>query len=89
MRFVDEYQPGIVECQFRDSDGQTHAIIGKIPYFTSANLWSDSEYPQPGDVECRVLDSPAPGAMRVILGEETTDGRSEVVVAETNLIFSR
>ena len=86
VRFVDEYQPGIVECQFRDADGQMHSIIGKLPYFTSADLWSDSEYPQPGEVECRVLDSPVHGAVRIRLAEETTDGKSEVVVSETDLI---
>jgi hypothetical protein len=33
VRFVDEYQPGIVECQFRDADGQMHSAIGKLPCF--------------------------------------------------------
>lgn len=86
VRFVDEYQPGIVECQFRDADGQVHLIIGKLPYFTSADLWSDSEYPQPGEVECRVHGSPTHGEVRITLAEETTDGKSEVVVPETDLI---
>jgi hypothetical protein len=46
VRFVEAYQPGIVECQFRDADGQTHSIVGKMPCFTAADLWFDSEYPQ-------------------------------------------
>jgi len=86
VRYVEAYQPGIIECQFRDADGQVHSIIGKLPCFTGRNLWFDSEYPQPGEVECRVLGSPAHGAVRIRLAEETTDGRSEVVVPETDLI---
>src|SRR6202789_459988 len=57
VRFVDEEpQPGIVESQFRDAQGKLHSIIDKIPLFTSADLWSDSNYPQPGFIECRVLE---------------------------------
>ena len=60
-------------------------LIGKMPYFTDADLWFDSEYPQPGEVECRVLSSSMPGIVRIALAEETTDGRSEVVVPETDI----
>jgi hypothetical protein len=87
IRFIEAYQPGIVECQFRDAHGQMHSIVGKLPYFTEANLWFDSEYPQPGEVDCQVLGQPMEGAVRIKLGEETTDGRSEVVVPESDLIL--
>ena len=85
VRFVEAYQPGIVECQFRDSDGQLHSIIGKMPCFTAAGLWWDSEYPQPGEAMCQVLDPPANGAVTIRLAEETTDQRSEFVVPEADL----
>jgi hypothetical protein len=56
-RFVDEEpQPGIVVAQFRDADGRVHTIQDKVPLFTAAMLWSDSEYPQPGTAECQVLE---------------------------------
>ena len=87
VRFVEGYQPGIVECRFRDADGQKHSIIDKMPCFTAANLWFDSEYPQPGQVDCRLLVQPVDGTVRITLGEETTDGRSEVVVPEADLII--
>lgn len=86
VRFVDAYQPGIVECQFRDAAGKTHSIIGKLPCFTCANLWSDSEYPQPGEVDCCVLGSPEHEAVTIRLAEETTNGIAEVVVPEADLI---
>jgi hypothetical protein len=57
VRFVDEEpQPGIVESQFRDAQDGLHSIIDKVPLFTSAHLWSDSDYPQPGFIECRVVE---------------------------------
>ncbi len=57
VRFVDEEpQPGIVESQFRDAQDRLHSIIDKVPLFTSAHLWSDSDYPQPGFIECRVVE---------------------------------
>jgi hypothetical protein len=85
VRFVDDYFPGIVECQFQDADGQLHSIVGKIPYFTVAQLWSDSEYPQPGEAECQLLGPSMNGAVRISLAEETTDGKSEFVVRESDL----
>jgi hypothetical protein len=85
VRYAEAYQPGIVECQFRDADGQMHSIVGKLPYFTAADLWWDSDYPQPGQVDCRVLGPPVNGAVKIMLGEETTDGRWEIVVSEADL----
>lgn len=86
MRYVEDYFPGIVECRFCDADCRTHAMIGKLPCFTAANLSSDSEFPHPGEAECRVLGSPADGRVRIALAEETTGGTYEVVVPEIDLI---
>jgi hypothetical protein len=92
VRFVDvEPQPGIVESQFRDALGEVHSIIDKVPMFTRADLWSDSDYPQPGFIECRVLErNPGPdGNLARISIEpyhfEWTDERSEFVIHEADL----
>ena len=92
MRFVDEDpQPGIVESQFRDAQGNLHSIIDKVPSFTSASLWSDSVYPQPGFIECRVLErtSGEDGNLARINIEpyhiEITNESSEFVVREADL----
>lgn len=84
VRFVDEEpQPGVVEAEFHDSLGRAHQIIDKTPLFTAANLWSDSEYPQPGSVDCkileRVLDSNGADRARVVT-LESTNGQSEFIV---------
>ena len=55
VRFVDEHQPGFVECVFTDADGSVHTLVDKVPVFTLENLWSDSTYPRPGIARCEVL----------------------------------
>lgn len=55
VRFVDDYQPGIVEVEFTDASGQLHRLIDKTPIFTTETLSADSRYPQPGTVRCRLL----------------------------------
>ena len=92
VRFVDEEpQPGIVESQFRDAHGHVHSIIDKVPLFTTADLWSDSDYPQPGFIECRVLEQ-IPNVngnlARITIGAyhfELTDEDSEFLVCEADL----
>lgn len=93
MRFVDEEpQPGIVESQFRDAQGELHSIIDKVPSFTSADLWSDSDYPQPGFIACRVLERKlgAGGNLtRINIGAyhfEVTSESPEFVVKESDLV---
>ena len=53
-RFVDDHQPGFVECVLVDADGRRHKFIEKGPVVSTADLWIDSEYPQPGRLGCTV-----------------------------------
>ena len=46
VRFVDEHQPGWMECEFRDADGLKHKIVDKVPYFTANRLDRSSAFPQ-------------------------------------------
>jgi hypothetical protein len=55
IRWVDDYQPGIVECRFTDALGQEWSVIEKLPILTDANLWSDSEFPQPAFIACQII----------------------------------
>ena len=38
VRFVDEYQPGIVACEFLDAAGHCHTIIAKVPLVSMKDL---------------------------------------------------
>src|SRR5512139_346408 len=53
-RFVDEYQPGFVECRLVDAEGQSHLFIEKVPIVSTEDLWSTSTYPVAGAIACEV-----------------------------------
>ena len=55
VRFTDAAQPGWVECVLRDASNREWLLADKAPVFTTANLDSDSTYPQPGSVACEIL----------------------------------
>jgi hypothetical protein len=55
VRFVDDYQPGIVECEFNDADGHRHTLRDKAPIFTTELLDAYTTYPQPGTARCTAL----------------------------------
>jgi hypothetical protein len=56
LRFVDDNFPGWVECSLVDSDGGIHQFIEKVPVVTTAILFCDSAFPQPGYIACLVQD---------------------------------
>ena len=37
-KYVDDYQPGVVECVFIDARGKKHFIVEKLPIITTADL---------------------------------------------------
>lgn len=88
VRFVDDYQPGIVACELVDAEGRRHTFIGKLPYFSHAELDANSTYPQPGTVRCTVLSehTDAPGRELVCIstdepyGVESIEGLGGFVV---------
>ena len=51
-KFVSEHFPGFVECRLVDAAGVEHRFIEKGSIVSQADLWSDSEYPQPGFIGC-------------------------------------
>jgi|HubBroStandDraft_5_1064220.scaffolds.fasta_scaffold3219216_1 hypothetical protein len=63
-----------------------------MPEFTGTALWSDSDYPQPGFIKCRVLErTPGLGGnpARIDIEPyhvELTNERSEFLVSEADLL---
>jgi hypothetical protein len=94
VRFIEEHQPAIVECEFKDADGQVHRIVDKSAIFTTQYLWSDSIYPALGGVRCRVLAvrqaEPDRNFALISIAEpddlETTEGRTEFLVLESQVL---
>lgn len=56
VRFVDECQPGWVECEFADAEGRQHRVTDKAPMFTVEDINKGSRYPRAGVLRC-VLES--------------------------------
>jgi hypothetical protein len=54
-RFVMDYQPPIVACEFLDADGRRHTVIDKVWMFSEKTLDAASQYPQDGVIRCSVL----------------------------------
>jgi hypothetical protein len=93
VRFVDEYQPGWVACEFVDAAGHSHTIIDKVPMLTNEHLDGASTYPKPGGVGCEVVarwrDTDGRELVRVSTAKpwsiESTKGLSEFVVLAEQL----
>jgi|SRR5271170_1454044 len=55
VRWVDDHQPGIVECRFDDRLGQTWLFHEKLPVVSGEPLDRESLYPRPGLIGCQVI----------------------------------
>ena len=55
-RFVDDHQPGWVECRLTDTHGREWAFVEKVRVVTAAHLDAASSYPTRGIIACRILD---------------------------------
>lgn len=93
-RFVDDDQPGFVECRLVDADGRSHMFIEKLPVVTSLNLWSDSSYPQAGTIACEIESESVDVAGRKLAqvnterpwGVESTEGVSRFLVLSSQVV---
>ncbi|RYG37845.1 MAG: hypothetical protein EON93_02995 [Burkholderiales bacterium] len=94
-RFVDEHQPGFVECSLLDADGNKHLFIEKVPVVTLEDLQPTSEYPRPGVVGCEPQAEwvDASGRIKVRVSTElpwhveSTEGETVFVVWAEQLVF--
>jgi hypothetical protein len=84
--FIDEHQPGWVECLLVDVHGRTWKIHEKIPVVSSEDLTADSKYPKQGIVGCTVLarTANATGREVVTIGTERPWGIESI---EGNTVF--
>ncbi|BDU00751.1 hypothetical protein [Nocardia sputorum] len=57
VRWVSDYQPGIIEVEFTDIDGVTHSLIDKLPIFGATDdLGPDSAYPAPVEIGVTLIE---------------------------------
>ena len=55
-RYVNDDQPGWVECTFTDAWGKPWLFVEKVPIVTKAELDSRSQYSQPGVIACEIVE---------------------------------
>jgi len=86
-KFIDESNPGWVECLLVDVEGRTWKYREKVPVVSAGDLWVDSEYPRPGTIACAVIGQRVDASGRQILKikmsawtVEGYDGGTEVEV---------
>lgn len=94
-RFIDEHQPGFVECTLVDANGQCHLFVEKVPIVSKEDLWSTSSYPRSGLIECEIeeeemkTESGLP-VFRVSTekpwGVESTTGQTQFLVKPSQVV---
>ena len=92
--WVDDEQPGWVECTFVDDVGNEHLVREKAPVVSSANLHAGSQYPQPGIIGCTVLRRQRTADGHVVVsvdtelpwGIQSVEGRSRFDVRAESLV---
>ena len=95
-RFVDDAQPGFVECSLRDSSGRAWTFVEKVPVVSTDDLDDHSRYPLPGVIACTVVSNRHDHAgQELILVDtsipwdiESTEGETRFEVKASQLVFA-
>jgi hypothetical protein len=93
-RFIDDAQPGWVECVLTAAEGKVHIFREKVPIVTAEKLDEWSTYPRSVMLGCRVLGQRTSSAGRAVIevdtsepwGIESIEGRTRFVVAPQLLV---
>ena len=56
VRYVEDYFPGIVECEFVDAAGHVHNFIEKGPVVSDEWPGPQHKYPMRGIIRCEILE---------------------------------
>ena len=82
--FIDDHQPGWVECSFFDASGKVHIIREKVPIISSEYLDQNTEYPREGVVACEIINEwedkngrKIYSVRSILWGVETIEGLTE------------
>jgi hypothetical protein len=92
-RFVDDHQPGFVECLLVDALGKSHTFVEKAPVVSSDNISAASTYPCSGEVQCEIQrewQDEAGLSLATVCTErpwgiESTDGETKFTLFSTQL----
>lgn len=93
-RFVDDHQPGFVECRLVDASGRSHLFVEKVTVVTTLNLGPHSSYPLVGTIGCEVESKLSDDEGRELVhvnterpwGVESTEGISRFLVLSAQVV---
>ena len=94
VRYVEDYFPGIVECELLDVAGHVHTFIEKGPVVSDKWPGPEDKYPMNGNIRCEILekwrDPDGRDLVRVTTEKpdyvETKDGMMEFVLLSSQVI---
>lgn len=93
LRYVDDWQPGWVECRLIDVRGQEWSFVEKVPVVTTDLLDASSDYPTRGVVACQVVNRRKEDSREVVTidtefpwGVESTTGDTRFHVMPEQLV---
>lgn len=66
-RYVDDSQPGFVECRLVDGWQREWFFEEKVPVVTVEHLDSASTYPRQGVIACRIIGRKSNGKQEIII----------------------
>jgi hypothetical protein len=92
-KYVDDSQPGFVECWLTDANGREWSFVEKVPVVTTEDLDAGSDYPRRGIIACEVIEREVGVDNREVViidtvlpwGVETTTGETQFVVLSEQL----
>jgi hypothetical protein len=93
LRFVDDHQPGFVECALTDASSEVHLFVEKGPVVSTMNLVATSRYPVDGVIACEIeatwIDEEGRSLSRVNTerpwGVESTSGQTVFIVLSSQI----
>lgn len=56
VRWVDDHQPGWVECHLTDYWDQSWVFVEKAPVVSAEDLGPETTYPRPGVIACELVE---------------------------------
>jgi hypothetical protein len=93
VKYISNDQPGYVECIFRDAWNKEHIVHEKVPIITDKWLDADSNYPQEGVLDCKIIKEYDRNGRKIISvttatpwGIETVEGIEKFDILEEILV---
>ena len=91
-RFIDDAQPGWVECKLVDAYGREHVFVEKVSVVSLEDLDAASTYPRSGSIGCEVVERKFIDGVEIVTinsampwGIESVDGEEVFCVRSDQL----